>query len=74
MSKYQKNRDFSKQPVYKNRPDAEVDFKVGDIISTEKDGIGQIDGEVIAIHGQQLTCSWEYGTFYAWSWQSKKIG
>ncbi len=68
--KYQeaKNKDLAQ--TYKNDP---TDFAVGDTIATDKEGAGMIEGEIIAINGQQLTCQWEYGIFFAWSWQSKKL-
>lgn len=63
----------NREPVFRNDPNAKVDFAVGDTITTTKDGI-EFEGEVIAVNGQQLTCRWQHGTFYAWSWQSKKVG
>ena len=57
---------------YKNDPKAVVDFKVGDTISTLKDSV-EFKGVIKAINGQQLTCEGQFGTFFAWSWQSKKV-
>lgn len=70
---HQKNKAFSEQPVYRNDPQAKVDFAVGDMIKTTKEGVGEVEGEVVAINGQQLSCRWEHGSFYAWTWQSKKV-
>lgn len=71
--KYQEAKSKKFGVAYKNDPKATVDFAVGDHITTTKEGIGEVEGEIVAVNGQQLTCRWEHGIFYAWSWQSKKV-
>ena len=51
---------------------ANVQFCVGDEVQVDKDGT-TIEGEVVAVNGQQITIKHEHGICYGWRWTTRKL-